>query len=261
MKKSSTWYSHRMQTEVQVTRWGVVGTPVLLFPTAGGDAEECERFHLIGALGDLLEAGRIKVYSCDSVAGRTWLTGNHTPDHRTWMQNQFDEFVVRELVPLICSDCGFEEPTDENGPEIVAAGASMGAFNALASLCRHPELFRAAICMSGTYDLEKYLDGHVTEAFYLASPLHFVPHLPEDGPILAKLRERFVLLTHGEGRWEDPEESWRVANVLGARGIPNRVDPWGTEWDHDWPTWRNMLPKFLDEIVAPAHESSTPDRS
>ena len=38
------------------------------------------------------------------------------------------------------------------------------------------------------------------------------------------LRERFVLLAHGKGRAEDPEESWKVANALGARNIPNRVD-------------------------------------
>jgi hypothetical protein len=51
-----------------------------------------------------------------------------------------------------------------------------------------------------------------------------------------------VLLTHGTGRWEDPQNSWRVADVLGA---PNRVD----EGDHDWPAWRKMLPQFLDELL------------
>ena len=36
----------------------------------------------------------------------------------------------------------------------------------------------------------------------------------------------------------EPGRSWRMAGVLGAKGIPNRVDPWGPEYDHDWPTWR-----------------------
>ena len=49
----------------------------------------------------------------------------------------------------------------------------------------------------------------------------------------------------GEGRWEDPEQSWRMAHVLGSKGIPNRVDAWGKEFDHDWPTWRRMLPHYL----------------
>ncbi len=38
------------EQNVQLVRWGHFGTPVMLFPTAGGDAEEAERFHLIGAI-------------------------------------------------------------------------------------------------------------------------------------------------------------------------------------------------------------------
>ena len=37
------WFSERLQTHVTVVRWGVLGVPVLVFPSAGGDAEEIER--------------------------------------------------------------------------------------------------------------------------------------------------------------------------------------------------------------------------
>ena len=40
-----------------------------------------------------------------------------------------------------------------------------------------------------------------------------------------------------------------MAGVLGAKGIPNRVDPWGHDFDHDWPTWRRMLPGYLNDLV------------
>jgi len=40
-----------------------------------------------------------------------------------------------------------------------------------------------------------------------------------------------------------------VADALGAKGVPNRVDEWGTEWDHDWPTWRRMMPQYLGELL------------
>jgi esterase/lipase superfamily enzyme len=40
-----------------------------------------------------------------------------------------------------------------------------------------------------------------------------------------------------------------MADVLGSRAIPNRVDAWGPEWDHDWPTWRAMLPRYLEELT------------
>ena len=40
-----------------------------------------------------------------------------------------------------------------------------------------------------------------------------------------------------------------MGSTLGAKGIPNRVDDWGPEWDHQWPTWRRMLPQYLAELA------------
>jgi len=241
MKEVVRWRSPRVEQDVQLVRWGHFGTPVLLFPTAGGDAEEIERFHLIGAVMPLIEGGRIKIYSIDSIAGKAWISKQHSPEYCSLLQNRFDAMVYHEIVPAIRSDC--ESPDIE----VIACGASIGAFNAVASICRHPDVFRLAVAMSGTYDLSKYLEGRFNQDFYFASPLHFLPGL--EGPLLDKLRQRFIVLPSGEGDYEDIGESWRMASVLGAKGIPNRVDPWGPEWRHDWTTWRAMLPKYLSEYA------------
>lgn len=243
MKQTSKWYSPRIERDINVVRWGHFGHPVLLFPTAGGDAEEIERMLVIDALGELIEAGKIKIYSCDSIAGQAWVSKQHDWSYCSLLQNRFDQFVCEELVPAIRVDCR------SKGIEIIAAGASIGAFNAVASTCRHPDIFRAAVALSGTFDLEKLLGFSGDDNLYFASPLHFLPNLPEETQ-LAQLRGRFILLAFGQGRWENPEESWRMAGVLGAKGIPNRVDPWGEEYDHDWPTWRQMLPHYLSELTA-----------
>jgi esterase/lipase superfamily enzyme len=101
--------------------------------------------------------------------------------------------------------------------------------------------------MSGTFDLSKYLDGSFNDDFYFSSPLHYLPRL--EGAQLEMLQKRLVLLPSGEGDYEDIGESWRMARLLGAKGIPNRVDPWGTDFHHDWQTWREMLPKYLAEYA------------
>ena len=88
----------------------------------------------------------------------------------------------------------------------------------------------------------------VTSDHHFNTPSRFLRDMPE-GPHLERLRKCFVLLTHGKGKAEEPEQSWRVADVLGARGVPNRVVEWGDEWPHDWPTWRKMLPIYIDEYV------------
>jgi esterase/lipase superfamily enzyme len=242
VKDGWSWHSERLQRWTHLVRWGHWGTPVLLLPTAGGDAEECERFLMIDALRPLIDAGRIKVYSFDSIAGRAWIDREGDPIHRAWVQNQFHHYVRHEVVPAIWRDC-HDQPLG-----IVTAGASIGAFNACGVVCRFPDVFTLGICMSGTYDLEPWLDGQFTLDFFYASPLHFVPQLHENGH-LELLRRRFILLPTGEGRWENPDQTWRMAHVLGSRHIPNRVDLWGPHYEHDWPTWRDMLPHYLNEMA------------
>ena len=242
MKTTARWHSDRVGREVALVRWGHYGPPVLLFPTAGGDAEEIERFLMLKVLAPLVEGGKVKIYSCDSVAGRAMVEQEGTPQHRQWLLNQFHHYVRQEVVPAIRSDC--QSPDIE----IVAAGASIGAFHAAAMVCRFPDVFSRCIAMSGTFDLRRfYKTYHFVSEFWVSSPLHFLPKL--DGPHLAKLRERFVLLASGEGRAEDISESWALARALGAKGVPNRVDSWGRETPHDWMTWRAMLPKYLEELV------------
>ena len=240
-KEVTRWHTSRLEQDVQLVRWGHFGTPVLLFPTAGGDAEEVERFHLVRMLEPLIDEGRIKVYSIDSIAGRTWISGDHSAEYCSRVQNLFDAFIYHEVTPAIRADC------ESDDIEIIASGASIGAFNAVATVCRHPDAYRMAIAMSGTFDLSRYLEGRMNEDFYFSSPLHYLPKL--EGQQLELLRTRFILLPSGEGDYEDIGESWRLASVLGAKGIPNRVDPWGAKWHHDWDTWRAMLPKYLAEFA------------
>ncbi len=238
--KKARWYSSRLGCEVTLARWGDVGQPVLVFPTAGGDAEEIERFQLIAALRPLLEAQKVKIYSCDSVAGAAWFNRTGTPEYRMQLQHEFHQYVKHEVVPAIRLDC--------QSPDVPiwSAGASIGAFNAAAVVCRFPDLFHRALAMSGTFDLMRFIEVSTpNEAYRVSSPLLFVPHL--EGLHLEVLRTRFIQFVTGEGRFENLGESFGLANVLGAQGIPNHVDSWGPEWHHDWITWRKMLPQYLEQ--------------
>ena len=244
-KHKFSWKSPSMGgREITFVRYGHEGTPLLLFPTAGGDAEEPERFHLVDVIGDFIKDLRLKVYCVDSVAGKAWLTECKTLDQAAKVQNQFDQCLYREVVPAIHRDCGGD------GGLIWAAGASIGAFNALSLVCRHPDVFGRAICMSGTYNMNRFLEGRINRDYYESSPLDFVPDLK--GKHLDVLQQRHILLAHGQGAYEDPDQSWKVERVLGPKGIPNRVDAWDNSWRHDWVTWRKMLPQFLGEFLPPA---------
>jgi esterase/lipase superfamily enzyme len=241
LKVRQRWYSGRMQQDVTVVRWGVFGRPVLVFPSAGGDAEEIERNGLVDACGSLLAEGRVKLYSVDSVAGRAMVSKDGPAEYRMWLLNQFHECIRWEVVPAIQADLGGHDI------DIITSGPSIGAFNAVAVLCRYPDAFGAAVGMSGTYRIERFYDEAWSQDLYVSAPLQFLAGL--EGPQLDRLRQRRVVLASGEGAWENVGESWRMAEALGAKGVPNRVDNWGPEWPHEWHTWRQMLPQYLDELT------------
>src|ERR1044071_5776024 len=154
-----------------MVRWGTFGRPVLIFPSAGGDAEEIERFGLISACGPLLAEGRVKLYSVDSVAGRAMITKDGSADYRMWLLNQFHECIRWEVLPAIHADLGGQ------AMDVIATGASIGAFNAVAVLCRYPDVFSAAIGMSGSYRIERFYDEAWSQGLSFLGTFTLVPGL------------------------------------------------------------------------------------
>jgi esterase/lipase superfamily enzyme len=156
------------------------------------------------------------------------------------MQARYDRWLAEELVPWIRTDCG---GTDQR---IAAVGSSLGAYQAFNVTCKHPESFDLMIGMSGTYQMERRMAGSWNEDWYFNDPLQFVPNLDEPGR--DALRDaRFVF---GLGQdYENPTYTWTAANMLGRVGVWNRVEVWGPGSGHDWPTWRTMLPLFLDRAL------------
>ena len=148
-------------------RWGTFGRPVLVFPPAGGDAQEIERFGLVDACGHLCAEGRIKLYSVDSVAGQAMITARQVlPEHRMWLLNQFHQCASG------MRSC--QRSTRISGGQaldVIASGASIGAFNAVAVLCRYPDVFSAAIGMSGSYRIERFYDQASSQDLYFSAPL------------------------------------------------------------------------------------------
>jgi esterase/lipase superfamily enzyme len=222
-----------------MARWGHFGTPVVIFPTAGGDFEEIERFQLIAALGELIDGGRIKVYSIDGVAVRAWLSAATSRQDCARLQVRYDSFVYEEVLQRIREDC------HDDRIEPILAGASLGAFAAISGICRHPDSFRAAIGLSGVYDLADKCSGEDSAAFSALTCL-----VTAKGPRLENLRRRAIILGCGEGDYETPAESRRLADACASKQIPCRLSLWGPARGHTWSAWREMLPAVLAEQLA-----------
>ncbi len=151
----------------------------------------------------------MKLYSCDSVSGAAMLRGDGDPRYRAALLRGFLEFVRHELIPMIRMDCDSPDIT------VITAGASIGAFNAVALLCHYPDVVTNALGMSGTYDISRFVGEGAGDDLYFATPSYFLPGL--NGEHLALLRSRQAILASGEGRWENTGESWRLRARAGEQ--------------------------------------------
>ncbi len=234
-----SWYSPSLNKEMEIAVYGTQGFGLLMFPSAAADYLEYERFYLIESIAPAIEAGQVQAFSINSINSESWLNDQIPPRQKAVRHQQYNAYVADEVVPYIRNAM--------SGPgDLITCGVSLGAFHAANTVFRRPDLFDGTIGMSGIYDLKSYSKGYYDEDVYFNSPADYLPNLTDER-ILGLLRsKRHLHFLSGEGSYEAPGATWAIANILGMKGIPNNVEIWGPEWGHDWPTWRAMLPDFLE---------------
>lgn len=244
-RRETVWHSHDLGIEMPLVAYGHAGVPLLMFPTAAADYLEYERFLLIDAIAPFIDAGRIRAYSVNSVNRYSLLNPQAPPELKSKLLTAFDQYIVGDVVPWIRKDCADQEVRP------LLTGASLGALLTLNTTLKHPDLFQGCIAMSGSYDVRDYLqDAYYDDDLYFNNPVDYLPNLDDDY-FLPRLRTDLdLVLVTGQGAYENPAASVRMADLLERKGIPVTLDLWGHDVDHDWPWWRIMLPYYLDRLVA-----------
>jgi esterase/lipase superfamily enzyme len=240
-KEQTSWYSSNLQKEMPVVVYGNFGTALLLVPTAAADYLEYERFQLIDALAPLINAGKIKVFSVNSINNQSWLNNDISGEEKVYQHKKFNDYIFEEVIPFIKTNTSFETP-------IYISGASFGALHSMNLYLKRPDLLNGVIAMSGVYDLTEYSKGFYNEDVYFNSPIHYIPNL-NNHSILEQIRSGKIIIATGSGDYEDPEANRRFSAVLTDKGIHHMIDIWGTDITHDWPTWKKMLPYFIEKIL------------
>ncbi len=238
-KQLTSWYSPALEKEMPIAIYGHYGFALLLIPTAAADYLEYERFGLIESIRPFIEAGKLKVFSIDSINLESWMNYNVDPRHKTYKHKQWNDYVYDEVMSFIRNHTSNETP-------IITCGASFGALHSANLFFKRPDIINGCLAMSGVYDLTEYTRGYFDDDVYFNSPMHFMPNM-HDHAILEDIRKsQHIHLLSGSGEYEDPESARRFAGILYNKGIHYELDIWGSEWRHDWNTWRVMLPYYLE---------------
>jgi esterase/lipase superfamily enzyme len=229
--------------DMPLVAYGDSGYPLLMFPTAAADYLEYERFLLLDAIKPLIESGRLRAYSVNSVNRYSLLNDKATPQWKAELLTRYDRYIMEEVLPLIRDECGQDARP-------LTTGASLGAFLAANCYFRHPDSFRGTIAMSGSYDIRSYLKNYYDNNVYFNNPAQYVKNLNDDYflPLLQKA-DSIVIVT-GQGAFEAPERSKEFSEILHSKGIPHLLELWGHDVNHDWEWWRKMLPHYLSRFLS-----------
>ncbi len=230
-----------------VVVYGSYGRPVLVFPSEAGSCWDYENNGMVAAVAGLLDEGRVKLYCVDSFDSGSWADRSVPLEERARRHTLYESWLVDSVLPFITADCG--------GPqEVVTTGCSLGAYHAANLTLKRADLCPVALCLSGVYDLSGGSGAwdERGETFYFNNPMDYVANLTGDH--LTWLRTRAsLLLVCGQGQWEDTtgalDSTRRFAALLAQKGLPHRLDLWGFDVPHDWPSWRAQLAHHLPGLT------------
>lgn len=237
-RQLTSWFSPSLNKEMPIATYGHYGFALLLIPTAAADYLEYERFQLMDSLAPFIDGGKLKIFSVDSINNESWMNNHVDPLHKIYRHKQWNDYIYNEVIPFIKNATSWETP-------VIVSGASFGALHSANLFFKRPDLIDGCIAMSGVYDLTEYTKGFYNEDVYFNSPMHYMPNLTDHGVLEQIRRSHHIHLFSGSGEYEDPESARRFAGILYGKGIWYDLDIWGSEWRHDWNTWRAMLPHYI----------------
>lgn len=237
------WYSHNLGHDMEFKVYGWHGKPMLVFPAQGGRFYEYEDFKMIDAISSFIEDGKIKVFTVDSIDNESWANWNAHPADRARRHEDYDRYIIQEVVPYIRQSCGGDPQ------KLITTGVSMGAYHASNFFFRHPDVFDVLIAISGLFQLRMFVGDYMDDNVYFNCPLVYLPNLT-DTRYLDLYRKSQIIVCVGQGAWEDAmlADAYALKQILAEKGIPAWIDIWGQDVNHDWPWWREMMPYFLGKL-------------
>jgi esterase/lipase superfamily enzyme len=205
---------------------------------------------MIDAISSYIEDGKVKVFTVDSVDNESWANWNAHPADRARRHEDYDRYILQEVVPFIRNSCG------DAPQKVIATGVSMGAYHAGNFFFRHPDVFDVfdvLIAISGLFQLRMFVGDYMDDNVYFNTPLAYLPNLTDDR-YLDLYRQSQIIVCVGQGAWEDAMlgDAYALKQILESKGVPAWIDIWGGEVNHDWPWWRQMMPYFLGKLDLPS---------
>ena len=232
------WYSPALRREMELLVFGHAGAPLIVFPTSMGRFYDYEDRGMIHTMEWRYESGALQAFSLDSVDAESWYNKSVHPRDRVRRHNQYEQYLINEVIPFIRS----RNPSEE----LALTGCSFGGYHVMNLVLRHPDLVTYAVSMGGAFDIRQFLDGYYDDNCYFNCPPDFLPNLSDDWYLSRYRTHTRLVLATGE-RDICLAENQRHGRIMDEKRIPHWLDVWGDGTGHDWPWWQRMAVKFFGE--------------
>ena len=236
--------SQILHREMECKVYGEGGRLCLAFPPQNGRFYDFENFGMVEVLRPWLDSGKMMLVCVDGIDGQTWSYFDGDPRQRIELQEQWFQYVVRELLP-------WARALGATTGKGIVTGCSMGAFHAGNFFFRRPDKFSAMVSLSGTFNSDLFFGSYMDSVLYDNCPAAFLRNMPLDHPWVKLYRESTIITCCGQGAWEEDllRGTRELDAILTGMNIPHFSDYWGYDVNHDWPWWRVQLPYFFSNFV------------
>jgi len=235
------WFSTELQRDMEMLVFGDRGAKVIFFPTRRAHFYDYENWEVIEALRRHIESGFLHVFCVDSADAESFYSTVLLPDERILRHMQYERYILNEVIPFANNQ--------NNNPNTIVAGCSLGAYHALNIAFRNPTYFTKVVAMSGRYDLTKqvgtFLDlfyGYMDENVYLNMPTRYIPNLNE--PILIEaIKNLKIIIAIGQDDAFFPD-NLILSKSLGEKQINHELIVWEGE-AHKPEQWKTMVQLYF----------------
>ncbi len=233
LRRHGAWVSAALSRSMEFLRFGDRGFPVVCFPTSMGSFHQYEDMNTVEYLSDKIEAGYIQLFCVDSVDAESWYNEGAPPAYRAARHAQYDAYLRDEFVPFVQHEAG--------RGDIGVYGCSFGAYHAANFAARYPDIVTKVVCMSGLYDIHRFVAGYWDDNCYYHCPTAYIANMNEDW--VNRLRAVFWTIATGEyDSLVAPNRQF--SELLEQKGVPNHCEIWPGVFGHDWPWWNESVRRF-----------------
>ena len=241
-------YSHALGRDMECKVYGHAGRPVLFIPCQDGRFFDFENFHMTDVWAPWIESGQVMVFSIDTMDAESWSDKSGDPYWRIRRYEQWIDYIADEMVPFMRSMVNARNGwSGEAG--VLAFGCSLGATHAANLFFRRPDLFDRVLALSGIYTAEYGFDGYMDDVVYRNSPVHYLSNISPDHPFIKLYNQKKGVICVGQGPWELPDSTRRIAQLCQEKGIHLWVDFWGYDVAHDWDWWYKQVAYFVPYLL------------